>query len=152
MRVIGIDPDLSASGLAVWEGGELVALQNLSLLQLLPWLQDQCDQGAHFVLEDVESNKPVFKRPGTNARTMQKIAQNVGQVKALARQIQQALEQIGASYTMTRPLKGWFKKAKKDRQLFNQLTGWQHRSNADQRDAAMLALQYIRAHQHKGSA
>ena len=143
-RVLGIDPDLVKSGVAIWKGKELLDLKSLSLLDLFTWIQSADAAGVLFVLEDVEANKPVFRRKGQNIRQMQRIAQNVGQVKAIARQIRQVLDQVGAEYVMVPPLKGPMKQPKRNAELFKKMTGWQGSSNEDKRDAAMLALYVIR--------
>lgn len=143
-RVVGIDPDLVKSGIAIWKGRELIDLKALTLLDLFTWIQSSDAEGVLFVLEDVEANKPVFRRKGQNTRQMQRIAQNVGQVKATARQIRQVLDQVGADYILVPPLKGAMKQPKKNAELFGKMTGWQRSSNEDKRDAAMLALYVLR--------
>lgn len=143
MRVIGIDPDLVKSGIALVLDGRLVNLQSVPFFELLQVIELERDKGAHFVVEDVEANKPTFQRNVKPAQ-MRKIAQNVGQVKAVARLIREYLDYIGASYTMVKPLVGMPKVAKKDAKVFARLTGWTGRCNEDQRDAAMLALYGLR--------
>lgn len=148
--VIGIDPDQTASGVAIWRGETLTDLLTLPLLPLIQFISEQKAAGALFVLEDVEANKPVFRRGKTSTRAMMRIAQNVGSVKARARDIEQALQASGAEFVKIKPLKGWYKQAKTDAAMFNSLTGWTGRSNADKRDAAMLALHYIRSKNQRG--
>lgn len=143
-RVVGIDPDLVKSGVAIWLGRDLMELKALTLLDLFTWVQSADAEGVLFVLEDVEANKLVFRRKGQNTRQMQRIAQNVGQVKATARQIRQVLDQVGADYILVPPLKGAMKQPKKNADLFKKMTGWQGSSNEDKRDAAMLALYVLR--------
>lgn len=142
-RIVGIDPDLQKSGIALVQDGKLVSLESLAFFDLTVNILIQYRHGAHFVVEDVEANKPTFQR-GVSPAQMRKISQNVGQVKAVARLIKEYLEHIGASFTMVKPLTGLPKVAKKDARVFARLTGWTDRCNEDQRDAAMLALYGLR--------
>lgn len=136
---IGIDPDLVKSGVGVAMDGELVTLDAMPFFELIRFIDEHKHQ-ARFVLEDVEHDRAVYARPGMSRNQMLKIAQNVGQVKAIGRQLRQYLEGADADFVMIKPLQGYLKKAKKDAALFNKLTGWTGSSNEDKRDAGMLAL------------
>lgn len=137
--IIGIDPDLEASGLAWVRDGNLINLEKRGFLDLQALIRAQ--HGVRWVLEDVEAHRPTFQRKGAGQAAMRKVAQNVGQVKAVARLIEQTLVAAGADYVKVRPLTGTNKRrAKNDAAFFNQLTGWQKSSNQDTRDAALLAL------------
>lgn len=143
-RVIGIDPDLSKSGVALVVGGKLLELSALPFPQLLELARTE-QSGTVFVVEDVEHDKTTYHRARTNARQHARIAQNVGQVKGVARVLVECLEHMGCKVVQMKPLTGAVKsRAKSDAAFFNQITGWQKRSNADMRDAAMLALQHSR--------
>lgn len=152
--VVSVDPDAQRSGVAIWEGGELVKLEMWSFVEMLAALQEAShtmqDGGCVvFVLEDVEAIKPTFKRGKTNQAAMQKIAQNVGQVKQTARLIKELAVDLGVPLVMVKPLGGVAKAAKTNPDIFKQITGWAGRSNADTRDAAMLGLHYIRSRQRR---
>ncbi|MCV6612427.1 MAG: hypothetical protein OIF55_16825 [Amphritea sp.] len=136
--IIGIDPDLVKSGVAVTEGGEILTLDALRFFDLCQFIDEHKHQ-AVFHLEDVECNKSVYQR-NTSQAGMRKIAQNVGQVKAIGRLLVEYLKGAGAEYKLVRPLVGPIKKAKKDAEFFNRQTGWAGKSNEDKRDAALLAL------------
>jgi len=139
---IGIDPDLQASGIAIMEDGKLTDLTNLSFHQLMTFIE--CHPQAIYSVEDVEALKPTFQRKKVTQAGMLKIAQNVGQVKAVGRLIVLKLEDLGLVHELIKPLRGQVKKAKTDAKFFNQLTGWDSRSNADNRDAALLLLRYLK--------
>lgn len=140
--VIGIDPDLVKSGVAEAMGGKLVDIKPLSFPELLEAAADWIRRGAVIVVEDVEHDKTTYHRAGVgSARQHAKIAQNVGQVKGVARVLVAWLVYHGADVVQVKPLTGSSKRqAKKDAEFFNRLTGWSGRSNADTRDAALLAL------------
>lgn len=144
MRTIGIDPDLTASGVAVVVDGKLVELHALPFFDLRLFIDAEHATGSRFVLEDVEHNKPLFDKNVTSSGSVQKkkqrITQNVGQVKGVARVIAEHLARTGTDHIKVKPLAGTAKQAKKDAAFFNRLTGWTGTSNEDKRDAAMLAL------------
>lgn len=146
--IVGIDPDLEASGVALVINGQLVEMKTLSFFSLMELIRSYKDE-ALFAVENVELNKALYaKHNGKNQRVRERIGQNVGQVKAVARLIEQWLIQSNAPYVMVAPLKGRFKKAKEDKEYFNRLTGWTGNSNADKRDAAMIALYGIKSGQY----
>ena len=144
--VIGVDPDAVKSGIGIYKNGSLDSLAMWSFVELLEVLRNFSEKSdLVLVVEDVEAIRPTFKRQKTSQAAMQKISQNVGQVKQAARHIREVAEHEGVTVVMQRPLTGWLKKAKEDAALFNKLTGWTGRSNADNRDGAMLALHYIQS-------
>jgi hypothetical protein len=142
--VIGIDPDLVKSGVAEVINGEIVRLHALAFPQLIDFAKLQYkthNEQVTFIVEEVEADKTTYQRAGTNARQMNKIAQNVGQVKGVKRVLVECLQHEGIPVILVKPLKGIYKKkAKADAKFFNQLTGWTGSSNEDKRDAGLLAL------------
>jgi hypothetical protein len=136
---IGIDPDLVKSGVAVVVDGSLLTLDALSFFELIKFIDEHKHQ-ARFVLEDVEHDRVVYHRKGSNQAVMRSISQKVGMVKAIGRLLKEYLEGAGADYVLVKPLQGQLKKAKKDAEFFNRLTGWDGKSNEDKRDAGVLAL------------
>lgn len=143
--LVGIDPDLVKSGVALVRDGQLISLQALSFPDLLNHARELVDSNALFVVEDVEHDKTTYHRARTNTRTHAAIAQKVGQVKGVARVLVECLQDMGADVVQVKPLHGPVKRqAKKDAAYFNRITGWQGRSNSDTRDAALLALFWVR--------
>lgn len=143
MVIIGIDPDMIASGFAVVVDGKIKALLNVPLPDVLHWVGGIAEPGKVVIkLEDVEANKGLFaSRQNKNKAVSIKIAMSVGKVQATTHHIREILESAGYTVKMVKPLTGAVKKqAKADYKYFNKVTGWAGRSNADQRDAAMIAL------------
>lgn len=141
MIIIGIDPDIEASGMAIIKDKVILSMHRVPFPELIEQIVNAHKQGEIIVkLEDVEANKPIFWRKGLNATVQLKVAQDVGRVKAVARLIMQSLEYHGVTVQMIKPLKGNVKKAKKDASYFNQITGWEKRSNEDGRDAALIGI------------
>lgn len=141
--IIGIDPDLVKSGVAMVQNGTIQGMTSMDFWQLCKHIDECVALGFVFVLEDVEANNFTYARHSKKykPKVVQKIMQNVGQVKAISRLIQQYLEGAGAEYYMVKPLVArYMKDCKKDSAKFNARFGWSGRSNEDQRDAAMLAI------------
>ncbi len=139
--IIGIDPDLRKSGVAVVDCGEIKELHSLDAVQLVLFCRELwVKEGATVAMEDPNYNKPIFDRPGVSPQARLKIAQNVGQVKAAATLLAEFIMSHGVPVEMVPPLMGYPKAAKKDANLFKQITRWNGSSNEDQRDAAMIAL------------
>lgn len=142
---IGIDPDLKKSGVAIMRNGEYSQLLVLSMPELVRLINEVAkdpDERSKtcFVLEDVNANKPTFKRGkgAVEQVILNRISQNVGMVKASASLIEEFLVDAGCNHVLKRPMKGFAKKAKDDAKYFARLTGWKGRTNSDKRDAAML--------------
>ena len=141
MIIIGIDPDIEASGMAIIKDGKIEAMLKIPFPELIEKIVSAHKQGKIVVkLEDVEANKPMFVRNLAGAKQAMKVAQNVGMCKGVARMIKESLEYHGVTVQMIKPLKGNVKKAKKDASYFNQITGWEKRSNEDCRDAALIGI------------
>ncbi len=143
---IGIDPDLTASGVSVVDGKRILQLKSLRINDLVPFVAGLNE--AVIKMEDPNRLRPTFPRKlnpkltaGQRTAIMRKISQDVGKVKAAATLIHELLTGAGFKVIMVTPLKGPLKRqAKDDAAYFNKVTGWTGRSNQDQRDAALIAL------------
>lgn len=153
---IGIDPDIDGSGVAIMIDGKLDSLHLIGFHDLLdeieanfeytintPMTQDILDN-MEFYMEDVELINTVWDRPGINQSVKIKIAQNVGMVKAVGRLIKTQFERCYIMHTLIPPLKGYLKRGKKDAKFFNKIMGWSGKSNADNRDAALLLHPFLK--------
>lgn len=159
---IGIDPDLTKSGVATVVNGEIVTLKSMGFSELIEFVVSKSHLPCAVLLEDVDNKKPVFasklkrtvkgqnpllayvghapSQSGSNAKVNMSIAEDLGKVKATARLIKEVLEDKGIAVTLVKPLRGPIKKAKDSSVYFNKITGWTGRSNADTRDAALIAM------------
>ena len=149
MIIIGIDPDMIASGVAVAQsddrGKRLLHLQSIKLPKLLAFIKIYAADSVEIKLENPAANKSVFTRNIAGAKNQRAvkdaIAMKVGKVMATTHHIRELLESAGYTVKMVTPLKGPLKRqAKDDANYFNKVTGWTGRSNQDQRDAALIAL------------
>ncbi|WP_052749423.1 hypothetical protein [Rheinheimera mesophila] len=141
MLIVGIDPDTKKHGVAVVKDGiiqQLYTLGNKSLIELLTDLARQ--HQLRIKMEDINAFKPVIHRSGQSRNQMMKIAQNIGAVKYAAELLVHELASAGFSVEMVLPLQGARSGKRYKSDAFNRLTGWNGKSNADNRDAAMIAL------------
>lgn len=91
---------------------------------------------AGVVIEDPDQNKPVFRRPGTNDRMYNRIAQNVGMVKALTRALIEDVRRLGITPILERPHgRKWTAAGLKT------YSGYTGRTSQHARDAAKLVVQ-----------
>lgn len=135
---LGIDPG-TQTGVATFIDGSLHQIQTMTHAQVLAVLVGSTINGkvTHVIFEDANLQKPVFARAGANARMMLKIAQNVGEVKFMCKEILRVCgEQNIACHGVSPLAKG----KKLDAGQFVKRTGWKPRTSQHGRDAAMVAF------------
>jgi len=136
--IIGIDPDSKAHGVAVYNDGELVALESNDLMTLLKGISVIENNPANIIevhIEDVNGVSAAFgARDGKgNIHVKLKIAQHIGMCK----QAQIELERWLGYKKDIKVVKHKISKVwKKDKAQFEKVTGWTGRSNEDTRSAA----------------
>lgn len=149
MLIIGIDPDLTASGFAVITPDKRIVKMDrvrfAAVVDYINWQAMKLEDRIMIKIEDPNLIKPTFPRALPKAINKQavnnRISQNVGQVKAVATLLIETITAAGYQVKPCRPLVGGHKtRCKKDAAYFNKLTGWTGRSNEDCRDAALIAL------------
>lgn len=142
MIIVAIDPDLKASGVAVVSGTTIGQLKNVRFCEMLEFLAQFDKERVLVKLEDVAANKGLFAAQSNKNKAVSiRVATNVGQVMAVSRLMHEMLEHAGYTVKMVRPIRGPMKmQAKTDAAYFNKITGWTGKSNADQRDAAIVAI------------
>ena len=134
VRVIGVDPDSKAHGLAVYEDGKLVKLQQETLVSMSTggWFDGWADL---WVIEDVKANKFIYARNTKKGALGLSIAQDIGKVKQSQIELERFLDFKSQKVKLIKPQKGNWAKNKKQ---FEQVTGWAKRSNEDTRSAAFF--------------
>lgn len=132
--IIGIDPDLEKSGVAVLKDGSL-RLDNMRFYDLTQYFEVNKDQIKKVVIEAGWMNKKsnLHGRIGQSKRAGERIAKNVGENHATGKLLVEMAESLGLAVVLVRPTK-----TKKNSEEFNRITGWQGRTNQEQRDAGML--------------
>ena len=133
---VGCDPDCDKHGIAIYYAGQLYALHNWQLIDILRWVQQQQHTDILFSIEDVASQNFVYGRNNSGDRkVMYEKGRGLGKVQQAQIELQRVLKSLGIEYALHKPQRGnW---AKNEPQ-FKQVTGWEGRSNADQRSAAFF--------------
>jgi hypothetical protein len=135
MIVIGIDPDSDKHGVAEYWDGELVNLWSLSLPYLVDFLSNirpKDDLEVH--IEDVTGVSAAFNARDKrgNIHIKLKMAQSIGMCKQSQIEIEKFCEEMNIKVVKHKISKAW----KKDKALFEKVTGWKGQSNEDTRSAA----------------
>lgn len=135
MIVVGVDPDSTRYGLAIWENGKLIALQSFGFIEVMQYLDRF--PGHIYAVEDVKANKFIYARNRKGSAAMQlQIAQSVGACKHAQTVLCDYMEYKGIDPILVKPQRGnWAK----NRALFERVTGWTKQSNEDTRSAAFIA-------------
>lgn len=143
--VIGIDPDVKKSGIAIFENKKLVELKNLSLtdfymfceniVEHFDYCSDELDKPT-FVIEDGNIISGLYNRNKNNNNLVQhKISEHVGANKQRAKDLIEIAEFFGIKTIRQKPRKGnWSDK----KAMFESVTGWKGRSNPETRSAAFF--------------
>lgn len=141
---IGIDPDVTASGVCIWdsEAKEIVHLECMKFYELFDQLTEfsvilQYD-GIHTqVIVDAGwlNGSNFHAKPGQTHRVSAQIGERTGANHEVGKKIIEMCEYLGLSVELHRPTK-----SKVDAKYFKQITKYTKRTNQDQRDAAMLVV------------
>ena len=102
-KIIGIDPDLEASGICELINGKVSTLYKLKIAELIEDIPTLISNGFIFAIEDVEKKRATFRRGRANNAVMMKIAQNVGQVKGIQRVVCECIKHQEGTLIKTPP-------------------------------------------------
>lgn len=133
-QVIGIDPGQN-TGVATYVNGNLVALNTIEPIDIQTLILT-CVADL-IVFEDSRLQSAVWV-PSKNKAVANNIARKIGQVDALCSLIQDTCERYEIKYMRVSPKA---KGGKMNAATFKLHTGWEGKSNAHERDAAMVAWQ-----------
>jgi hypothetical protein len=136
MIVIGVDPDSKKHGIAIYNDGKLIELNEWGIAELI--------ESAHmlrgevlFSIEDVASQSFVYARNVNSKAVQSNIAMKVGRCQQAQIEFQRMLDHLGFKYVLHKPQRGnWAKK----KAMFERTTGWTKRSNEDTRSAAYFGF------------
>ena len=136
--LIGIDPDVEANGLAVWDIGSkqfttLTTLPFYPLLRVLEKLDSQ--HTVKVVLEAGWLIKTANWHRAGNKAIAARIGLNVGRNHQVGRLIQEYLVEKDIPFKLVKP------KGKLNAIAFKRITGWEGVTNSEVRDAGMLVYQ-----------
>jgi len=148
--VIGIDPDADRYGVAIYKNSKLCELHRMRVIELFKLAIDYRILKCVVVIEDVKKNSFIFSRnEKKNEFVQNKVAQSVGMCKQAQNVAEQIFEHYGIKMIKQEPIKGNWAPAKMKPQ-FQQITGWQGRSNEDTRSAAFLAFLHLERVRQEG--
>lgn len=133
--ILGIDPG-AHTGVATYVGGQLTDLETVGPHQIERLIRGRAP--ARVVFEDSRMQSHTWTSSASKAAAA-KMARNVGQVDAWCNLITAICAELGiAAHGISPAGKG----AKLNALQFASVTGWLHRSNEHERDAAMVAWKY----------
>lgn len=134
MLLVGIDPDVKASGFAIWDtrAGKFLELAALDFFTICEKIKDAGANGAKIVIEAGWLNKRSNFHGGKSQIIGERIAKNVGENHKVGKLFVEFCEKNGLDYALYKPhLK------KTDKVLFNKYFNLKIH-NQDIIDAAML--------------
>ena len=136
--IIGIDPDLTKSGVAILSPS--LELKNLTFAETVELFRSQQANIKKVVIEAgwLTKKSNLHSRYGQTKTAGERIAKNVGENHATGKLLVEMAESLGLTVVLVRPTR-----SKKDAKEFNRITGWTGRSNQETRDAAMLIFGMI---------
>lgn len=146
--IIGVDPDAVKNGIAIFIDSKLCELKSMTTLEFYFYLEnlinDKKIKNIQVAIEDVKRKKPTFEkynRRGSKS-VSNKISQDVGKCKQAQTEIERCCEQLKIEYLLFCPSSSFKKGAQIN--IFKQLTGYNKRSNEDQRSAAFFGYQALK--------
>lgn len=133
--IIGIDPDLEKSGVAIL--GQSLQLKNLTFPETVDLFRTFQDEIKKVVIEAGWLNRKSNFHGcyGQSKSKGEAIARNVGENHATGKLLVEMAKSLGLAVVEVRPTR-----TKLKAEDFNRITGWQGRTNQEQRDAAMLIV------------
>lgn len=144
MILLGIDPGAN-TGTALYRDGELRALRTIEPVEIHALIFSVMPDVV--VFEDSRLQSRVWTGNKLRSGAASKVARDVGRIDAWCDLIEAVCKPLRISCHGVSP-KG--KGSKLDADQFRQVTGWVGRSNQHERDGAMVAWPYRRAHAVKG--
>ena len=129
---IGIDTGVK-TGVAVWQDGELLAVESMTITQAMRFIQD-FDNKRGIVKLYIEDARKWIGFHGKTKATQARL-QGAGSVKRDAKIWEDWCKENGYEVVFVKPMGKGLKKSADE---FKRITGWQGRTNEHARDAAMI--------------
>lgn len=135
--IIGIDPDIDKSGVAIAKDGAIEDLDCLDFMSLQFFLVGNKDKIKKVYLEAGWLNKKASWHVSPNKETAGRVGYKVGQNHQVGMIIEQVLKHHEIPYDLVRPTE-----SKRNHKDFCIFTKWNKeiKTNQEKRDAAMLIL------------
>ena len=142
MIVIGIDPDSDKHGVAIYENNKLTSLSMMTIVDFFDLLQftwsgEKLYSNIIISIEDVCASNAVFVKPklsysGKDLAEVKARSRKLGKCQQSQIELEELFQWYGIKVIKHKISKAW----KKDKDLFEKITGWKGRSNEDTRSAA----------------
>lgn len=139
---IGIDPGIENTGIALWIPAiKVLHLETLPFWSAIELFFDRMHRLPDtakiiVVMEAPQANRPTFDHGQGNASVREKISQNVGENKAVAKLYQKWFEAHSIEIILKKPNSRSMTKLSAE--AFRNLTKYEGKTNSHTRDAAML--------------
>jgi hypothetical protein len=139
MIYIGIDPDAKKNGIATIESNKL-ELYNLTFFETLDFIKNIMLIGKVYVFIEAGflNQANWHTKIGQSIATAAEIGNRTGANHETARKLHEMVEYLGCSYKLVKPTSSKIKT-----EFFHKITGIK-KSNQEQRDAAMLIINYLK--------
>lgn len=136
MVIIGIDPDSSANGVAVYQNGKLTELSNMTTIELFGYMNYSVSE-CEVHIEDVNgiSSNAFNVKSKDKLPVKLKKAEHVGKCKQAQIEVERVCEALKVKVVKHKVSKMW-KDADSGKKQFELITGWKGQSNPDKRSAA----------------
>lgn len=129
--IIGIDPDLKKSGVAIL--GDSLELKTMTFAETVDLFRSQQEVIKKVVIEAGWLNKKANFRSTHSKRVDEQISKRVGENHATGKLLVEMAKSLNLNVVEVRPTR-----KKKDADEFKRITGYVGRTNQEVRDAAML--------------
>lgn len=145
MIIIGIDPDSSKHGVAIYEGGKLTSLYSLSLFELYDEVRGLI--GLYTVQIHIENvcaiNATFSKKFVKNKRAETTVSRSIGMCQQAQTEVERMAEYLGVE-VVKHPISSNWKDARAGNAIIAKL-GWTGKSNEDTRSAAYFGYLGVKA-------
>lgn len=136
MIIIGIDPDSSKHGVAIYRGEKLSLLCSLQLFDLYELAMElQAEDKVQINIENVCAINATFNKQFVkNRRAETTVSRSLGMCQQSQTEVERMAAYIGVE-VVKHPISSKWKDAEKGKEILAKL-GWQGKSNEDTRSAA----------------
>lgn len=148
--VIGVDPDSSAHGVAIYIDGNLIELRKMTLMEMMGYILEM--RSVHDIavcVENVLATNVIYERnEQSNKSKTAHIGNSVGRCQQSCIELLRMFDYCEIPYQLVKPTSGnWAK----NKTMFQRVTGWRGKSNADTRSAAFFGFMLAGTNKRRAS-
>lgn len=143
--IVGIDPDSSRHGVAVYVDAKIISLSSMSLFELYDHVKELIKFGyVQIHIEDVRAINTTFRKQFVkNRRAETTISRSVGMCQQSQAEVERMAEYLGVE-VVKHPISSKWKDASTGNAILKKL-GWTGKSNEDTRSAAYFGYCGVRS-------